>query len=312
MGREIAPGREAPAIQGPLETVQPLTLPAGLENPQVVPNASPNGVTMPPGRLLDAMPPLGSPINISQLTPQSPSEGAPAFNAANMEPLVARAVLARGGPNGVSWAAPVAIAGQTSVNVRGAYRDLKITPGFRGLQIQYPTGTGVASITENITGMVYTLPTGPQTIFVPLFMSREFFDLTISFSGSGGFPAGSTCLLTTEEQIPVNLEGGGGGGGNVTVGNNPVGSGAFATSQAAIGAAALIVAARTGAAGTGRIAATLYNTGSQTVYVGATSGVTSATGLPLVAGGSLTINTQTAIYGVAASGTQTIGVLESY
>ncbi|MGA8172331.1 MAG: hypothetical protein WB816_16075, partial [Methylocystis sp.] len=43
-------------------------------------------------------------------------------------------------------------------------------------------------------------------------------------------------------------------------GNNPPGSAAFAASQASIGTAATqIVAARAGVAGTGRIAATLYN-----------------------------------------------------
>ena len=94
--------------------------------------------------------------------------------------------------------------------------------------------------------------------------------------------------------------------------NNPVGSAGFATSQASIGtSAAQIVAARAGNQGTGRIAATLYNAGSVTVYFGA-SGVTTTTGMPLPAGASATINTQAAIYGIAASGTQTIGVMETF
>jgi hypothetical protein len=100
--------------------------------------------------------------------------------------------------------------------------------------------------------------------------------------------------------------------GNVGVNNSPVGSASFAASLASIGtAAAQIVAARAGVAGTGRIAATLYNAGSATDYFGA-SGVTTTTGMPLPAGASATINTQAAIYGIAASGTQTIGVMETF
>jgi hypothetical protein len=100
--------------------------------------------------------------------------------------------------------------------------------------------------------------------------------------------------------------------GNVGVNNNAVGSGALATSQASIGTtAAQIVAARAGVSGSGRIAVTLFNAGSATVYFGA-SGVAATTGMPLPAGASATINTQAAIYGIAASGTQTIGVMETF
>jgi hypothetical protein len=100
--------------------------------------------------------------------------------------------------------------------------------------------------------------------------------------------------------------------GNVGVNNNPVGSNGLATSQASIGtSASQIVAARTGAAGTGRIAATLYNFGSATVFYGL-SGVTATTGMPLPVGASVTLNTTAAIYGIAASGTQTLGVTETF
>ena len=92
----------------------------------------------------------------------------------------------------------------------------------------------------------------------------------------------------------------------------PVGSGALATSQAPIGAtASQIVAARTGAPGTGRIAVTLYNAGAATVYFGP-SGVTTSTGMPLRAGATVSISTQAAVYGIAASGTQTLGIMETY
>ena len=104
------------------------------------------------------------------------------------------------------------------------------------------------------------------------------------------------------------------GGGNKIAFYNvpPVGSGALATSHASIAAtASQIVAARTGAPGTGRIAVTLYNAGSATVYFGP-SGVTTSTGMPLPAGATVTISTQAAVYGIAASGTQTIGIMETF
>ena len=122
------------------------------------------------------------------------------------------------------------------------------------------------------------------------------------------FPATQPVSIATLPALPT----GSNAIGSVGVNNNSVGSAAFAASQASIGtAAAQIVAARTGAAGTGRIAVTLYNAGSATVYFG-TSGVTTSTGMPLPAGATATITTQAAIYGIAASGTQTIGVMESF
>ena len=101
-------------------------------------------------------------------------------------------------------------------------------------------------------------------------------------------------------------------GAKVQMAGQPVGSGAFATALASVGTSATqIVAARAGAIGTGRIAVMLYNNGSQAVFIGG-SGVTSATGLPLGPGGSLTLNTTAAVYGVTASGTVNVGALETY
>ncbi len=124
--------------------------------------------------------------------------------------------------------------------------------------------------------------------------------------------SGQSVAATQSGTWNVSLAAGSNTVGNVGVNNNPVGSAGFAASQASIGtAAAQIVAARAGVAGTGRIAATLINAGSATVYFGA-SGVTTTTGMPLPAGASATITTQAAIYGIAASGTQTIGVMETF
>ena len=135
---------------------------------------------------------------------------------------------------------------------------------------------------------------------------------TVSWSGqSVAATQSGTWNIGSVASLPA-LAAGSNTVGNVGVNNNPVGSAAFAASQASIGtAAAQIVAARAGVAGTGRIAVTLVNAGSATVYFGA-SGVTTATGMPLPAGASATVNTQAAIYGIAAGGTQTIGVMETF
>lgn len=105
--------------------------------------------------------------------------------------------------------------------------------------------------------------------------------------------------------------GGGSGGGGAT----PIGTTNFATAQVGVAnTATLIAAARTGAAGTGRAAITVTNTGNTAVYLGNTSAVTTSTGqlLPVGAGSSVTINTQSAVYGVAATGSETVTEFETY
>jgi len=102
------------------------------------------------------------------------------------------------------------------------------------------------------------------------------------------------------------------GGGPLPV--EEVGAAAFAATQVSVGnTATLILAARTGAPGTGRLAATVTNIGTIDVYVGG-GGVTTGTGqlLPGVKGASLTIPTTAAIYGVVATGTQTVCALETF
>lgn len=91
-----------------------------------------------------------------------------------------------------------------------------------------------------------------------------------------------------------------------------VGSGSFATVQAAPGATAtLIVAARTGASGTGRIAVTILNSGSVEYWIGV-SGVTTSTGVPLQPGASQTLNTTAAVYGITAGGVGAASALETF
>jgi hypothetical protein len=99
-----------------------------------------------------------------------------------------------------------------------------------------------------------------------------------------------------------------------TVSTIPVGAGNIATNQATMtSVASLIVAARPGAPGTGRINALIENFGGIDVYVGGPS-VTVGTGikLPSPAGTSMSIDTTAALYGIVASGSQTVGVLETY
>ena len=163
------------------------------------------------------------------------------------------------------------------------------------------------------TGVTWTLGGAlPAFAATPTFNIGTAPTLAVNWSGQSvavsNFPATQAVSIAS---LPA-LSAGSNTVGNVGVNNSPVGSAAFAASQASIGTAATqIVAARAGAAGTGRIAVTLYNAGSATIYFGA-SGVTTTTGMPLPAGASATINTQAAIYGIAANGTQTIGVMETF
>lgn len=98
----------------------------------------------------------------------------------------------------------------------------------------------------------------------------------------------------------------------VTPANHAVGSANVATAQISLGTTpAQIVAARPGGVGIGRIAATILNSGSTTVYLGGSS-VTVSTGVPLAPGASLSLNTIAAVFGVASSAGQTVGVVETY
>jgi hypothetical protein len=106
--------------------------------------------------------------------------------------------------------------------------------------------------------------------------------------------------------------GGSGGGSSSTAIPLSVGSGSFVTNHTVVDTSGeLIVAARTGPSGTGRIAVTLKNFGTDTVFIGATSGV-GAQSFPLYAGEALTLNTQAAVYGQANSATQDVHYIETF
>lgn len=100
----------------------------------------------------------------------------------------------------------------------------------------------------------------------------------------------------------------------VTPSNPPVGAGNLATSQTSvITTATLLANARTGVSGTGRVSITVCNTGSSAVFLGG-SAVSTTTGQYLagVPGACATFNYTGALYGIVASGTDTVAVSETY
>jgi hypothetical protein len=168
----------------------------------------------------------------------------------------------------------------------------------------WPVALAQGGVAVGASNGLYVLPASGATFNLGTLNGAALAANQPALNGDGGALTHVTNWPSTQ---PVSWS-----GQNVGVSNNAVGAASLATSQASIGAtAASIVAARTGAVGIGRIAVTLYNNGSATVYVGA-SGVTTSTGIPLAPGAALTLNTTAAVYGIAASGTQTIGVLETF
>ena len=92
----------------------------------------------------------------------------------------------------------------------------------------------------------------------------------------------------------------------------PVGTYNLVTSQAtATTTVSVLCPARIGPPGVGRVAVTLANAGSVTVYVGG-QGVTILTGVPIPVGGSAAFNTVAAIYGLTQSGSGLVAIAETY
>ena len=92
----------------------------------------------------------------------------------------------------------------------------------------------------------------------------------------------------------------------VSENNNPVGPGAFATSQAPI------TTTSSGAAGAGRVSVTIYNLGSATAYLGNSTSVSASNGLPILPGGSYTKRTTAALYAVTSTGSTTLAFDEEF
>lgn len=206
-GQTTDSGSQDVTLQEPVQSPGALAMPLGLENPDVLP-AGVSGdkpLIVQPRTLTSAQPPLRSGIVVS--LPQSTFQQAALANQsgaqANLIPLIAFPVLGRSGPF-PSWAATVQLGGLSNVLVRGSYRDLRMTPGWRGLALQYTSVSTSVTVVDNRSGMVYQFGAGPKTVLIPLFMLVEIFDLTIK-SGGAAFGAGATALLTTEEQVPYQF-----------------------------------------------------------------------------------------------------------
>lgn len=92
----------------------------------------------------------------------------------------------------------------------------------------------------------------------------------------------------------------------------PLGAASINTGQgSATNAASLGIAARTGAAGTGAVSRTIFNTSGVTLYFGG-AGVTAATGKSLPANASITLNTTAAIYVITGAGVATFDYVELF
>lgn len=173
-------------------------------------------------------------------------------------------------------------------------------------------GTGPLAVQLLAGAQIYLVEATTQPANTVAGHLLQLGDRPFTFNASDNVWAMATGSASAIVEASPIVGGAGANIGNVGVNNNPVGSAAFAASQAPIGtSASQIVAARAGAAGTGRIAVTLYNAGSATVYFG-NSGVLTTTGMPLPAGAAATISTTAAIYGIASTGTQTIGIMETF
>lgn len=133
-----------------------------------------------------------------------------------------------------------------------------------------------------------------------------------AYSGSG-----SSSIIAALKGLYAKLAGTlsiQGTAGGTAVPSVQIGTANLATAQASVGATATqIVAARTGAQGTGRKTVCVTQAGSTVVYLGG-SGVTTSSGdyLAGTPGAGKCFDTQAAIYGIVASGTDAVSATETY
>jgi hypothetical protein len=81
----------------------------------------------------------------------------------------------------------------------------------------------------------------------------------------------------------------------------------FNTSQVSVTASATPILP----ANSSRSGVSIVNTGSTTVYIGNSASVTTSTGYPVLASSAVGFATTLAIFGVTASSSSTVGVLET-
>jgi hypothetical protein len=169
-----------------------------------------------------------------------------------------------------------------------------------------PTGgvglTGWLSACWSVLGQIYT------KLNASIAVTGTFWQTTQPVSGTfwqATQPVSGTFWQTTQ---PVSI------GAPVTIagGNKPVGPANISTQQSTIGTSVqLVVGQRAGSVGVGRCSATLKNTGTVPVFLGG-PGVSSSTGFPLNPGEVDSFDTASAIYGIAASGSNVVCVMETF
>lgn len=105
----------------------------------------------------------------------------------------------------------------------------------------------------------------------------------------------------------INNPGGGGGSSSSPTVVTDQGLGTFATNQVAVAATATIIAA----ARATRSGVLIVNPSAIVIYVGPL-GVTTGSGVPVNPGGWIVVGTTAAVYGISASGTNTVAYGEVY
>lgn len=176
------------------------------------------------------------------------------------------------------------------------------------LQVNVKAGGGSGGTSSNFSATFPGTGTALGAEYLsstPTYTSGQMVALQTTQAGS---------LHTTVDNTNANGAAAASASSPVTPANLPVGAATLATGQVSVASTATqIVGARTGVSGTGRVSLTICNTSTTAVYIG-TSGVTTSTGQFLVgiAGACLTLNTQTAVYGIVSTGTETVSFSESY
>jgi len=172
------------------------------------------------------------------------------------------------------------------------------------------------SLPAHAASDVFTVNGTPLAASTP----GDYLPATAAYFANGLFsaanPASSNLALFGGSPVQTGAGASGAGVPRVTVANdsfvNPVGAASIATAQASVTTtAALVLAARAGAPGSGRVAATFYNGGAVTIYLGP-FGVAPSAGFALAPGATFTFNTTAAFYGVTASGTANLSILETF
>lgn len=143
---------------------------------------------------------------------------------------------------------------------------------------------------------------------------------TTNYLMGDGIPYQFAVIPGQKIAVIANTSGGSGTDINIAaVGGTPVtsplpvssaGSANLATGQVSVANTATLIAALR----SGRQAITIVNTAATAVYLGNSTGVTTSTGtlLPGIVGASVTMNTQSAIYGISATGSETVTEFETY